>query len=177
MWLIGQFAMANDNVGTSEGTTTNTLQVHPSYRRNRSVDEDEWSRAEEYTKYLNQFKHWHSFASHLFNYGFDGVGYGVSGIEMALEEPPCQMLLMDYRVWIATEWLLNCGSRVFQEMKNKDHNPSALTGRRDGGDARSLPRWEFWKKRLDEISSSDSLGLTDETKKRVIDTLKAMEDA
>lgn len=91
---------------------------------------------------------------------------------------------MDCRVWVATEWILNCSDTLKKEMKSpneeltEDEAGIRGTGKfcDDTITPRSWQRWEFWKKRLAEIAKeADDLSLQEETKKRVEETLKVLE--
>lgn len=105
-------------------------------------------------------------------------------IRSALEEPTAKGPLMDCRVWVATEWILNCSDLLEKEMKasneelTKDEAGIRGTGKLcdDSITSRSWQRWEFWKKRLAEIEKeADGLGLEEETRKRVEESLKVLE--
>lgn len=92
---------------------------------------------------------------------------------------------MDCRVWVATQWLINCSDTLEKEMKspNEDLTERQAINRGTGKlcvDSnimpRSVQRWEFWKKRLAEIAegADGDLGLEEETKKRVEEALKVL---
>jgi len=91
---------------------------------------------------------------------------------------------MDCRVWVATEWILNCADTLENEMKSpneeltEDEAGIRGTGRLcdDSIAPRSMQRWEFWKKRLAEIAKeAGDLGLQEETTKRVEKALMILE--
>ena len=105
--------------------------------------------------------------------------------------------MMDCRVWVATEWIVQCAEVLFEEMSSKKELNEAKarvlrTGSLCGNDdddeddgkkkktqPLSVARWEFWKRRFKEIAAhADELGLDGggSTVKRISDALKRMSD-
>ncbi|KAI5464096.1 hypothetical protein BGZ63DRAFT_376899 [Mariannaea sp. PMI_226] len=134
---------------------------------------------------LSTWKNLNSFMSHLVSRGLEQQVYlPIWEIRSALEEPTVKGPLMDCRVWVATEWILNCSVTLKKEMMspNEDLTENEAASRGTGKlcddsiTPRSLQRWDFWKKRLAEIAKeADDLGLQEETKKRVEEALKTLE--
>ncbi|KEY70808.1 hypothetical protein S7711_11482 [Stachybotrys chartarum IBT 7711] len=135
---------------------------------------------------LETWKNINSFVSRLVGSGFTQVFYlAIWEIRQGLEEPATKTkALLNCRVWIATEWILCCSKVLLENMKSPVEELAELqlisqeTGPLFGKSLppRSLQRWEFWKKRLAEISEeSESLGIDTEVKQRVEETLKHME--
>ncbi|KFA70922.1 hypothetical protein S40288_10182 [Stachybotrys chartarum IBT 40288] len=172
-------------------------------KREGTADEDdpsggEWSdlpqltiRVREYCEYkpsegdeespssLEQWKNFTSFISQLVNSGYTSIIYlALWEIFEALESTPTEVkALFDCQVWATTEWILQCSESLMKEMTPSEGQetlkkaPGPLFG--TDKPPRSLQRWDFWKKRLGEISNeSEVLGIEAETKIRIEKALK-----
>lgn len=91
---------------------------------------------------------------------------------------------MGCRVWVATEWIIQCADILFQAMNSKEeldkNTARALsTGSLCEGKAPlSVERWEFWKKRFSELATdAGGLSLSEDIKTRISDALKSMDAA
>lgn len=74
-----------------------------------------------------------------------------------LEKPPVRGKIQETRIWVACEWLLRCGELIFDFiMIDRPQKDTALnTGSLCGPEfpQSGIQRWEFWKKRLQELSN------------------------
>jgi hypothetical protein len=134
---------------------------------------------------LDEWKNINSFISRLGGSGYVPVlNLGAWEIRVALEDPIAETkLLLNCRVWVASEWIFRCGKALFQHLTKPKDDPSdtpiatEVTGPLygEGLPPWTLERWEFWKKRLTTMATeSESLGLEEETKKHVEGALRVM---
>ncbi|KAK6528501.1 hypothetical protein TWF281_009742 [Arthrobotrys megalospora] len=83
-------------------------------------------------------------------------------LRTALEYAPIRGAAMDTRIWVASEWILQCGKLVFEQMTSGnelDEESAAIleTGTLSTTDkALSLERWQFWRDRFLFLSGSGS---------------------
>ena len=101
---------------------------------------------------LSTWKNLNSFMSLLISRGLvQQIHLPIWEIRSAIEEPAAKGPLMDCRVWVATEWILNCSDALIKEMKSPNEDLSTdEAGIRGTGKlcdrsvaARSLQRLEF----------------------------------
>ena len=97
----------------------------------------------------------------------------------ALEISPSQPVI-DCRLWVATEWILNAGPAIYRHIVTADEQisdgefRSLRTGPlADKIERRSKQRWDFWKQRFAEISKD--VELCDKSVKRIEEALRKME--
>ena len=90
---------------------------------------------------------------------------------------------MEFRVWVATEWIIHSGDPIFQIMFSteefkKDAAESLAVGRLcENISPLSIERWEYWQRRFVELSlDADSIGLSIGITTRISDALKRMDD-
>ncbi|VUC27142.1 unnamed protein product [Clonostachys rosea] len=136
--------------------------------------------------FLLAWKQINSFFSHLVNRGYHG-GLSEAFLEIGrgLEEPIKEGSVMDCRVWIAAEWMINCGDLMFKLINNLEEvtddtsddscdelRPGPLYGKELP--PFTLDRWEFWKKRFAELGANPALD--DATKKHVATALNLMRE-
>ncbi|KAK0645294.1 hypothetical protein DIS24_g8068 [Lasiodiplodia hormozganensis] len=107
-------------------------------------------------------------------------------LRAALEEPIVKGPAMECRLQVASEWLLHCAGPIFKDMKlDEDEEVDESLARAlrtgplcEGKAPQSVERWNFWKKRLSELSGElGSLEVDPGIKGRISDALKSMEVA
>lgn len=85
-------------------------------------------------------------------------------IGAALETAPQEAAVFECKLWVATEWLTQCGrllykamgsTEVLGEREQASINPGPQC---EGVLPRSLERWEFWRSRLAELLSAKPEG-------------------
>ncbi|KAI8628014.1 hypothetical protein F5Y19DRAFT_486337 [Xylariaceae sp. FL1651] len=106
-------------------------------------------------------------------------------LRVALEEPPMKGPIQECRLWVACEWIIHCTEYIYKEFsKNLEpkHDTAFRAAFRTGsicGDdvpILGVKRWEFWKKRLDEVAANAvDLKLDNAVAERVSDTIRLME--
>ena len=70
-------------------------------------------------------------------------------LRIALEEPPVQSAAMDCRLWVASEWIVQCADLVFQDLNSKEEvNEDTAHSLRMGSLCPGIPplsvkRWEL----------------------------------
>lgn len=135
------------------------------------------------TESLEEWKSFSAFVSRLVNSGFTELIYlALWELSGALESVPTeQKALMDCQVWAATEWILQCSQLLMKEMMAVEEQTETVLkapGPLFGKDLppRSLQRWDFWKKRLAEVSNEcETLGIEAETRLRIEKAIEVME--
>lgn len=117
------------------------------------------------------------------------LAFPIWDIRAALEEPPPPngSNAMDCRIWVASEWIIQCARLLFIDLGSSEELDEAaarglqtgpLCGDNDKMAPLSVARWEFWKTRLSEIASQvGSSGLTITTAERISKALEAMDAA
>jgi hypothetical protein len=133
---------------------------------------------------LTDWKSLTAFISRLVNSGYTQLVYLATWeIYDALESPPTKVkALQDCRVWAATEWISQCSQVLMNEMQPHEGDGEDLRKSEAAGPlfrkelpARSLQRWEFWKKRLAEMANeAEELGIETDTKLRIEKALQVM---
>ncbi|KEY70464.1 hypothetical protein S7711_11589 [Stachybotrys chartarum IBT 7711] len=157
------------------------LPVYLSEHWQRQPDESD----EKWPSDFDEWKNINSFISRLGGSSYVPVlNLGIWEIRKALEDPVTDTkILLNCRVWVASEWILRCNKALFQHMTlpKKDSSEEPIETESTGplyGEGLppwTLDRWGFWKKRLTTIAvESESLDLEDETKKHVEEALKVM---
>ncbi|KAI2778797.1 hypothetical protein F4815DRAFT_476678 [Daldinia loculata] len=103
-------------------------------------------------------------------------------LTMALEEPPVAGGAMECRVWVATEWIIHCAAVLFEEMNSTEQLDDStarafMTGPLcDTEEPLSIKRWNFWKRRLLELSTdTGDLALSGEARDRISNALESMD--
>lgn len=100
-----------------------------------------------------------------------------------MEEELDKGLVLECRVWVATEWILRCGEIVFKDLASKeeldqDTAEALKTGSLCSEVAPlSLERLAFWEKRLVKmLGEKEAPGLSDELPKRVSEAAEKMRE-
>ncbi|KAI1079784.1 hypothetical protein F5B20DRAFT_542408 [Whalleya microplaca] len=148
---------------------------------------EKWDDPTESGEELNQdfakWKNLNSFVARLTSTDFaPWMNLPIWQLRTALEEPPERGSTMECRVWAASEWLIQCANVILDEMDSKEELDESTaraikTGPLfDGNPPLSVERWEFWRKRLSEISNdTSSLELDSAISERISDALKSMD--
>lgn len=150
---------------------------------------------EEIKKYseesIEDFKKWenlNSFMAGLTSKTFaPWLNLPIWQLRSALEETPKkQKSLMACRLWVATEWILQCADVIFLEIsEKKELDKSAARALATGSlcDNDNLPpplsveRWNFWKQRFSEIAANaENLRLDSSITGRISQALKRMNE-
>lgn len=113
-------------------------------------------------------------------------------LRMALETPVEDERKRDATVWIASVWVIYCGSYIFDTVRyDRLSHPDSLEihveqARRayrlgplcPNVELISVERWAFWKKRFTELAAASStVNLKADTTKKVLKALESMEIA
>lgn len=132
---------------------------------------------------LEKWQNLNSFLARFSSRGYaPWLGLAIWQIREGLEEPPAND---DYddplaacRIWVATEWITQCGCLIYKEMDSKYEPDQAPDSSENSGSlCRDIPsldtkRWEFWHSRLVQIEGKTS----DPSKMReAIDAMKEVE--
>ncbi|CAG8159173.1 unnamed protein product [Penicillium salamii] len=112
-----------------------------------SEDVEAWKRLNSFASRLlaDDFRHWIPLAWWEIT----------AGLETASQDPT----EFEWRLWVVTEWLIQCGDLLFKDLSSPEELDSGvLASVRPGplcADVHpmSLQRWEFWLSRLMELSS------------------------
>ncbi|KAI0100921.1 hypothetical protein GGR51DRAFT_563801 [Nemania sp. FL0031] len=96
----------------------------------------------------------------------------------ALEEPPTKGLAQECRLWVACEWIIRCSGIIYRHMNLRRRDKRALgTGSLCRGVRHfRIDRWNFWKKRLAEITAdAENLELGNAILERISHAIRTME--
>jgi hypothetical protein len=141
--------------------------------------------SEELVEEFRRWKNLNSFLARLAGNGIIDVPiYAYWEFRYDLESPSVKGIVMDCRVWVASEWMIHCADGLFKAMNLKE-KPSEDAARAfsTGPLCEHIPpwsveRWEFWKMRFAEIATeAGSLGLDSAMTVRISDALKSMHAA
>lgn len=127
------------------------------------------------------WKNQNSFVARLTTQEFcPWVDFSICAIRGALEEKPVEEPARQMRLWVACEWIIRCSEviRHFLAVAERQEDPMLAIGELCPKDMQqlSLERWEFWKKRLQELSTdAEKLELNEENAERMSEALKKME--
>lgn len=99
----------------------------------------------------------------------------------ALEEPQHDSSeIAESRLWVASEWMIQCADPIFAEMSvnARDLNESETRVFRTGNlcDSAKLlgvERWQFWRDKFSQLGA----GVNGDAAKHVSEALKSMDDA
>ncbi|CAH0042625.1 unnamed protein product [Clonostachys rhizophaga] len=127
---------------------------------------------------LEQLARWKSVNSFLARVTTDDyvelLNSGIDQVAIALEsEPAKQEPVAACYIWVATEWIIHCGSIIFKLMQGNPKISYDLQGTGSlckDAPPQSTQRWEFWKERLAEFKG-DTLITS-----RVQETIKVMNE-
>ncbi|KAL8904591.1 MAG: hypothetical protein Q9171_006996 [Xanthocarpia ochracea] len=134
--------------------------------------------SEEFAKWKNL----NSFIARLTSTGFaPWLNLPIWQLRMALEESAVKGPAMECRVWVASEWIIQCAYPIFEDLNSKEElDESTARSLRTGPLCDNIPpmsleRWEYWKKRFSELATdASSLGLDSAIGVRISDVLKSM---
>ena len=93
---------------------------------------------------VDDFKHW--------------IDFAWWEITVGLENAPQDPTEFEWRLWVVTEWLIQCGGLLFKDLSSTEElQEEVLASVRPGplcADVHpmSLQRWQFWISRLMELS-------------------------
>ncbi|KAF4416412.1 hypothetical protein F53441_14548, partial [Fusarium austroafricanum] len=169
-----------DEDDPSDGDWSNLPQLSIRVREHCEYKPRESEEALSDTESLAEWKSFTAFISRLVNSGYTELIYlALWEISGALESIPTKhTALMNCQVWAVTEWILQCSQFLMKEMTPTEGQTETIRkapGPLFGKDLppQSLQRWDFWKKRLIEISNeSEALGVETEIKLRIEKALK-----
>ncbi|KAI0161952.1 hypothetical protein GGR52DRAFT_561811 [Hypoxylon sp. FL1284] len=116
---------------------------------------------EEQLNEMIRWKNLNSFIARLSSNGFvPGMSFPIWQLREALEDPATGVskVVMECRIWVACEWIINCANIIFEDMNSKiELDEGSARALRGGplydGKPLSLDRWSFWKRRLSQLSS------------------------
>ncbi|KAK6210009.1 hypothetical protein QIS74_11593 [Colletotrichum tabaci] len=95
-------------------------------------------------------------------------------LQSALDESPDKGMILESRLWVATEWVIRCGSLVFQDMISARPHDDAVEEATEG---QGLGKLRRWKKRFSELLEDKvRLGLDTVLVDRIEQTIKQMEE-
>ncbi|KAJ5933678.1 hypothetical protein N7454_006007 [Penicillium verhagenii] len=128
------------------------------YLRDRWADPSDTGNST--AKSIEDWKRLNSFASRLLADDFrHWITFAWWEITAGLETAPQDPTEFEWRLWVATEWLIQCGSLLLKDLSSPEEvDAEVLASVRPGPlctdvPAMSLQRWEFWLSRLAELSS------------------------
>ena len=131
-----------------------------------------------------KWKSLNSFVARLTRTGFaPWINFPIWQLRTALEEPPTEGPAMECKVWVATEWLIQCADLIFEDM-NSEEELDESTARSLGTGSlwpdkppRSRERWQFWEKRFSELAADTGrLGLDRAITGRITAALNSMNE-
>ncbi|OJJ44495.1 hypothetical protein ASPZODRAFT_18685 [Penicilliopsis zonata CBS 506.65] len=100
-----------------------------------------------------------SFASRLLTDDFkDWIQFAWWEIASGLETAPQDAAEFEWKLWAATEWLIQCGNLLFKDLTSPEELDAEVLATVKPGPLcenvppMSLQRWEFWQSRLAELS-------------------------
>ncbi|CAI7590194.1 unnamed protein product [Penicillium palitans] len=109
---------------------------------------------------VEAWKRLNSFASRLLADDFrHWINFAWWGITAGLETAPQDPTEFEWRLWVATEWLIQCGNLLFKDLSSPEELDAEVLASVKPGPLcthvppMSLQRWEFWLSRLMELSS------------------------
>ena len=115
-----------------------------------------------------------------------GFLYPIATVRDALEEFVPNGIKMDCKLWVATEWILQCGLALhwFFETWEDELEEDRVRAYRFGSLCRDMrfpligmERWHFWKKRLEEILENQyDFDLDTTTLERIKRAIQVMKD-
>ncbi|KAL8912921.1 MAG: hypothetical protein Q9172_007401 [Xanthocarpia lactea] len=130
-----------------------------------------------------KWKSLNTFIARLTSTGFaPWLNLPIWQLKMALEESPVKGPAMECRLWVASEWIIQCAHPIFEDLNSKEElDESTARSLRTGPLCDNIPpmsleRWEYWKKRFSELATdAGSLGLDGAIDIRISDALKSMD--
>lgn len=88
-------------------------------------------------------------------------------ITKALETPPQEGVVFEWHLWVATQWLTQCGQLLRRNMGLAEGLDEGAQEAIPSGPLcesvppRSFERWDFWRSRLAELASAEPPAGTD----------------
>ena len=88
-------------------------------------------------------------------------------ISKALETPPQEGVVFEWHLWVATQWLTQCGQLLRRNMGLAEGLDEGAQEAIPSGPLcesvppRSFERWDFWRSRLAELASAEPPAGTD----------------
>jgi hypothetical protein len=113
---------------------------------------------------VSKWQNLNSFVARLTEVDFaPWLNFPIWDLSSALEDPPFKGANLNCQLWVVTEWILRCADVML--------NYLLLAADEELG----IKRWNFWKKRLVEISANrGDLGIDDVMCRRISAALQKM---
>lgn len=130
-----------------------------------------------------QWKNLNSFVARLTSAEYSPwLNLPIWQLRTALENEPQTGANMDCRLWVASEWILQSGELLFEEMSsNRDLDQQSARAIETGPTFESKPplsveRWQFWRDRFLDISKNKAdLELDSSIVSRISSTVQRMD--
>ncbi|WQF76759.1 Putative oxopyrrolidine biosynthesis cluster protein G [Colletotrichum destructivum] len=121
------------------------------------------------------WKNLNSFTARLTTEDFaPWLNFPIWQLQSALDESPDKGIILESRLWVATEWAIRRGSLVFQDIIFARPHKDAVEEATEG---QGLGKLRLWKKRFSELlEDKELLGLDIVLVHRIEQTVKEMEE-
>lgn len=131
--------------------------------RNSNIKEDPTDLDDHSSEDIEAWKRFNSFASRLISHDFQSwIVLAYWEIAGGLETVPQDTTGFECKIWVATEWLIQCGTILFKDLSSTEElDARELASIKPGPlcqdiSPHSVQRWDFWQSRLGELANNKS---------------------
>ncbi|KAJ5334529.1 hypothetical protein N7452_006932 [Penicillium brevicompactum] len=131
--------------------------------RNSNINEDPTDLDDYSSEDIEAWKRLNSFTSRLTSHAFQSwIVLAYWEIASGLETVPQDTTVFECKIWVATEWLIQCGTILFKDLSSTDElDARELASIKPGPlcqdiSPHSVQRWDFWQSRLVELANNKS---------------------
>ncbi|KAJ5357207.1 hypothetical protein N7541_004365 [Penicillium brevicompactum] len=131
--------------------------------RNSNIKEDPTDLDDHSSEDIEAWKRFNSFASRLISHDFQSwIVLAYWEIAGGLKTVPQNTTGFECKIWVATEWLIQCGTILFKDLSSTEElDARELASIKSGPlcqdiSPHSVQRWDFWQSRLVELTNNKS---------------------